>query len=67
MKGEIMDNKKTNGSETVRKDTTEDLCITRKYYDMPCKTCILNNLPQCPEYKKQEDTKNIQPECKKAT
>jgi len=48
------------GSETVRKDTTDDLCITRKYYDMPCKTCVLYKLPACPEYKKQEDNKDKQ-------
>jgi len=47
-----------NGSENMRKETSEDLCMTRKYYDMPCRTCILNNLPYCPEYKTQRDINN---------
>jgi len=46
------------GAENMRKDTTESLCETRKYYDMPCKTCVLYGLPQCPEYKRRGDNKN---------
>jgi len=44
-----------NGSEKVRKDVAESMCMTRKYYKLPCKTCVLYESSQCPEYKKQGD------------
>ena len=36
-------------SEKMRKDTVYSVCRIRKNYNMPCKTCVLYETPQCPE------------------